>query len=94
MIVKLVTEDHLEFLSLKRRLRRLVRAYTCQNATLLEITYYHFQSMHWAMPKKDYMLVGNNCEQQTDSSGNTCHSSKSQTDVDSNFINNGNLAEF
>ena len=55
---------------------------------------YLFQSMHWAMPKKDYMLEGNNCEQQTDSSGNTCHSSKSPTDVDSNFINNGNLEEF
>ena len=54
----------------------------------------NFQSMHWAMPKKDYMLEGDNCEQQTDSSGNTCHSSKSQTDVDSDFINNGNLEEF
>ena len=33
MIVKLQTEHHLEFLSL-RRLQRLVRVYTCQNATL------------------------------------------------------------
>ena len=38
MIVKLLTEQHLEFLSLKRRLQRLVRVYTCQNATLLEIS--------------------------------------------------------
>ena len=41
MIVKLLTKHHLEFLSLyiiKRRLQRLVRLYTCQNATLLEIT--------------------------------------------------------
>ena len=37
MIVKLVTEHHLEFLSLKRRLQRLGRVYICQNATLLEI---------------------------------------------------------
>ena len=38
MIVKLLTEHHLEFLSLKGRLQRLVWVYTCQNATLLEIT--------------------------------------------------------
>ena len=36
MIVKLLTEYHLEFLSLQ--LQRLVRVYTCQNATLLEIS--------------------------------------------------------
>ena len=33
MIVKLLTEQHLEFL-----LQRLVRVYTCQNDTLLEIS--------------------------------------------------------
>ena len=38
MIIKLLIEHHLEFLSLKRRLQRLVRDYNCQNATLLEIT--------------------------------------------------------
>ena len=38
MSVKLLTEHHLEFLSLKRRLQRLVRVYTCQNAKLLEIS--------------------------------------------------------
>ena len=38
MIVKLLTEHHLEFSKLKRRLQRLVQVYTCQNATLLEIT--------------------------------------------------------
>ena len=32
MIVKLLTEHHLEFLS--RRLQRLVRVYTCQNFKL------------------------------------------------------------
>ena len=37
MIVKLLTEHHLEF-KLKRRLHRLIRVYTCQNATLLEIS--------------------------------------------------------
>ena len=36
MSVKLLTEDYLEFLSLKRGCR--VRVYTCQNAELLEIT--------------------------------------------------------
>ena len=37
MIVKLLTEHHLECLSLKGGCRgRLVRVYTCQNATLLE----------------------------------------------------------
>ena len=34
MIVKLLTEHHLEFLSLKGG----CRGYTCQNTTLLEIT--------------------------------------------------------
>ena len=38
MIVKLLIEHHLEFINLKRRLQRLVRVYTCQKATLLEIT--------------------------------------------------------
>ena len=38
MIVKLLTEHHLEFLTFKRRLHRLVRVCTCQNTTLLEIT--------------------------------------------------------
>ena len=37
MIVKLLTEHHLEFLSL-RRLKRLVRVCTCQNVKLLEIS--------------------------------------------------------
>ena len=37
MIVKLLTEQHLEFLSLNGGCR-LARVYTCQNATLLEIT--------------------------------------------------------
>ena len=37
MTVKLLTEHHLVFLSL-RRLHRLVSVYTYQNATLLEIT--------------------------------------------------------
>ena len=38
MTVKLLTEHHWEFLSLQGRLHRLVWVYTCQNATLLEIT--------------------------------------------------------
>ena len=38
MNVKLLTEFLFEFLKLKRRLYRLVWVYTCQNATLLEIT--------------------------------------------------------
>ena len=39
MTVKLLIEQHLEFPSLlKRRLHRLVWIYSCQNATLLEIT--------------------------------------------------------
>ena len=37
MIVKLLTEHHLES-KLKRRLQGLIRVYTCQNATLLEIS--------------------------------------------------------
>ena len=37
MIVKLQTEHHLEFLSLKGGSRG-VRVYTCQNVTLLEIS--------------------------------------------------------
>ena len=37
MIVKLLTEHNLEFLSLKR-LQKLVRVYTCQNVKLLEIS--------------------------------------------------------
>ena len=37
MIVKLLTEHHLEFLSLKGGCRGSSE-YTCQNATLLEIT--------------------------------------------------------
>ena len=36
MIVKLLTPFGV--FKLKRRLQRLVRVYTCQNATLLEIT--------------------------------------------------------
>ena len=35
MTINLLTEQHLEFLSL---LHRLICVYTCQNATLLEIT--------------------------------------------------------
>ena len=38
MIVKLLTEHHLEFLSLKGGCMDLSRVYTCQNATLLEIS--------------------------------------------------------
>ena len=38
MIVKLLTEHHLDFSKLKRGLQMLVRVYTCQNATLLEIS--------------------------------------------------------
>ena len=37
MIVRLLTEHHLEFLSFKRRLQRLVRVYICQNVKFLEI---------------------------------------------------------
>ena len=37
MIVKLLTEHHLEFLSLQGGCRGV---YTCQNITLLEITHY------------------------------------------------------
>ena len=37
MIVRLLTEHHLEFLSFKGRLQRLVRVYICQNVKLLEI---------------------------------------------------------
>ena len=41
MIVKLLTEHHLELRTkLKRRLQRLVRVYIYQNATWLEITCY------------------------------------------------------
>ena len=36
--VKLLTEHHLELLSIKMRPQRLVRVYTCQNATFLEIS--------------------------------------------------------
>ena len=39
MTVKLLTEHAFGISKLKRRLHRLVRVYTCQNATLLEITY-------------------------------------------------------
>ena len=49
MSVKLLTEHNLEFLyKLKGRLHRLVWVYTCQNATLLEITChssYHYNSV-------------------------------------------------
>ena len=38
MIVKLLTEHNLEFLSLKKRLQRLVGVYTCQYVKLLEIS--------------------------------------------------------
>ena len=38
MTDKLLTERHLEFPKLERGLYRLVCVYTCQNATLLEIT--------------------------------------------------------
>ena len=38
MIVKLLTEHHLEFSKLKMGLQRLVRVNTCQNATLLELS--------------------------------------------------------
>ena len=38
MTVKLPTEHHLEFLSLKRGLTVLIWVYTCENATLLENT--------------------------------------------------------
>ena len=38
MIVKLLPEHHLEYSKIERRLHRLVRVYTLQNATLLEIT--------------------------------------------------------
>ena len=38
MIVKLLTETSFGVSKLKRRLQRLVQVYTCQNATLLEIS--------------------------------------------------------
>ena len=38
MSVKLLTEHHFRVSKLKRRLQGLVRVYTCQNATLLEIS--------------------------------------------------------
>ena len=38
MTVMLLTAHHLEFQSLKRGLHKLVGVYTCQNATLLEIS--------------------------------------------------------
>ena len=38
MNIKLLTEQHLEFLSFKRMLHMLVLVCTCQNTTLLEIT--------------------------------------------------------
>ena len=38
MIVKLLTEHHLEFLSLRGGCRGSSESNTCQNATLLEIT--------------------------------------------------------
>ena len=45
MFVKLQTENHLEFLSLKGRQQRLVRVYTCQNATLFRNLYALAQSL-------------------------------------------------
>ena len=38
MIVKLLTEHHLEFPKLKGRLQWLVQVYTCQYVKLLEIS--------------------------------------------------------
>ena len=38
MSVKLLTEHNLEFLSLKEAVEARLSLYTCQNATLLEIT--------------------------------------------------------
>ena len=38
MILRLLTEHHLDILKFKRRLHRLIVVYTCQNTTLLEIT--------------------------------------------------------
>ena len=37
MTLRLLTEHHLELLSLKRRLHRLVRVCTCQYTTLLDL---------------------------------------------------------
>ena len=39
MSIKLVTEHHLEFLSLQMKLHRLVWVYTCQSTALLEISH-------------------------------------------------------
>ena len=36
MSVRLLTEHHLEFLKLKRRLHRITGVYTCQNATSVD----------------------------------------------------------
>ena len=38
MIAKLLTEHHLEILFAKKETEEIGRVYTCQNATLLEIS--------------------------------------------------------
>ena len=68
MIVKLLTEHHLEFLSLKedqRRLQRLIRVYTCQNATLYEISctgsIINFNQGHWSMKSRSWSPCHSPC---------------------------------
>ena len=65
MSVKLLTEHHFEFLSLKRRLHRLVFVYTCQNATLLEIS---CVAAHFSMFPGVFMPVMNSDDNEFENS--------------------------
>ena len=73
MSVKLLTEHHLEFVSFKGKPHRQARVYTCQNATLLEITcrgsyglnklthiFIHLVFGHLKSGKTQYMLAQSN----------------------------------
>ena len=55
MIVKLLTKHHFGVSKLKRMLQRPVRVYTCQNATLLEISCAGSFSKH-ALMINDFFL--------------------------------------
>ena len=58
MSVQLLTEHHLEVLSLKGGCTRLVSVYTCQYATLLEITLVQYKTrMTWNLILKFFSLL-------------------------------------
>ena len=62
MVIKLLTEHHFGVSKLKRRLQRLIRVYTCQNAKLLEISTtgsIHILSLHLMTKNISYFNVGN-----------------------------------